>query len=96
MLLKWIFIFAFILEKRWKYRSTDNIFVMQVWYLKPDDAMDIANHPDNMSLASTISSVGDEHLVFKVINVVSEMREAQAWLYHIYNYQVIMYVSKYV
>ena len=51
---------------------------MQVWYLKPDDAMDIANHPDNMSLASTISSVGDEHLVFKVINVLPEMCEAKA------------------
>jgi len=50
-------------ENLWK---TADIVDDEMWYLKPDEALDLMQHADTMSLASTVSNLGDEHLMFKV------------------------------
>ena len=50
-------------ENLWR---TSDIVDENMWYLKPDEALDLMQHADTMSLASTVSNLGDEHLIFKV------------------------------
>lgn len=50
-------------ENLWR---TADIVDDEMWYLKPDEALDLMQHADTMSLASTVSNLGDEHLMFKV------------------------------